>query len=158
MFRSLGLTLALTFAMTGGSGCAGALAPSPAPTLSPEAAVIEGMPSAPSRAFEVLPEPAPCTDDAATDDDDRCPAEVLHAAAMSWLGKTSAEFDGVQMHVIEYDEAQLQAEARADAAFAELLVAADVAPRDGMLGRVEARAVESRVLSLVDPVASASDY
>lgn len=155
MFRSLGLTLAtMTLAAT---GCTGTVAPAPAATLSPEAAVVEGMPSAPHRAFEVLPAAAPCNE-AAPADDDRCPSEVLHAAAMSWLGKTAAEFDGMQMHVIEYDEDELQAEARADAAFAELLVSADVAPRDGQLDHVEARAVESRVLSLVDPVAVATDY
>jgi hypothetical protein len=118
-------------------------------TIDPAAAVATTLPSAPSIRYDQLPDAGPC-DDAPTEAESRCPSEVLHAAAMSWLGKTSAEYDGIQMVVLEYDEAQLQAEARADAAFAELLLAADVAPRDGRLDRAEAAAVETRVLQLVD--------
>lgn len=143
MLRSIGL-----FAMLGlfASGCSGALAPASAPPITPEAAVAETLPSAPGPRFAHLPQPAPCEPAAS----DRCPAEILHAAALSWLGKTTAEYDGIEMKVVSHDEAQVQAEARADAAFAELLLSADVAPRDGHLDRAESAAVEARVLALMD--------
>jgi hypothetical protein len=148
MNRCLGLALCLAaFA----SGCAQSTAPaSTAPDLQPADALVEGLPTAPNVRFDRLPQAAPCETDQDAEDT-RCPADVLHAAAMSWLGKTAAEYDGVSMHVIAYDPAQIQAEARADAAFAEMLLAADTSPRDGRLDRVEATALEDRVLSLLDP-------
>ncbi len=110
-----------------------------------------------------MPEPAPpavadllvpavdgCRGDESTTDDSRCPDEVVIAAAMSWLGKTTAVFDGVHMELVEYDPVEVRAEAESDATFRRLLADADASPRDGHLDGAEARALEERVLALLD--------
>ena len=157
MLRTLGF-VALVSALT--SGCAGtapsAGTPSISPSIpasispSPHVAVADSLETAPDLRSARLPEAAPCE----IDSEERCPADILHAAAMSWLGKTTAEYDGLEMKIVEHDFAEVQAEARADAAFAELLLAADVAPRDGELDGAESSAVEERVLALVAPTSA----
>lgn len=150
MLRPLGFVVMLGLF---GSGCSGAVTPPSTPPVSPQAAVAETLQSAPNPRFARLPEPAPCE---AAAGQERCPSEILHAAAMSWLGKTTAEYDGFEMKLVQHDEAEVQAEARADAAFAELLLSADVAPRDGHLDRAESAAVEERVLALMAQQSSPS--
>jgi hypothetical protein len=82
--------------------------------------------------------------------DPRCPEEVLTAAALSYLDKTVAEFDGRTMKIIAYDRDALLAEAFADAGFRRLLQHADVAPADGILDHAEARSLEASVLALLE--------
>ena len=88
--------------------------------------------------------------DAAPEGDPRCPDEVLTAAALSYLDKTVAEFDGQTMKVIAYDHDALLAEAYADRGFRRLLQHADVAPADGVLDHAEARTLEAAVFALLE--------
>jgi len=69
---------------------------------------------------------------------------------MSWLGKTTAVYDGTTVEIIEHDPAEVRAEAEADDGFRRLLAEADADPRDGTLNGVEARFMEERVLEMVD--------
>ena len=133
-------------------------APSPAPTAVPSAypEVAPAPIEAPAPAADLdlhdtaidLPAAGNC--DAAPEADPRCPDEVLTAAALSYLDKTVAEFDGRTMKVIEYDHDALLAEAYADPGFRRLLQHADVAPADGVLDHAEARTLEAAVLSLLE--------
>ena len=95
-----------------------------------------------------VPEAGAC--DAAPELDPRCPVDVLAAAAMSWLDKTVAEFDGTTMRVIEYDRQALLDEAFADDNFRRLVQLSDAAPADGVLDHREARELEAAVLRLCD--------
>ena len=97
-----------------------------------------------------LPEAAECGDAMLTPEDARCPNEILHAAALSWLGKTTAVFDGIEVELIEYDPAEIRAEAERDGAFRRMLAEADAAPRDGRLDGAEARHLEQCVLERID--------
>ena len=72
---------------------------------------------------------------------------LLVASAMSFLGKTAAEYDGMSMVVVEHDPAELLDEAFANRSFCELVAAADVEPRDGVLTPGEAQHLESSVLA-----------
>lgn len=106
-------------------------------------------PAAPVADFD-LPEAAECGDAMLTPEDARCPNEILHAAALSWLGKTTAVYDGVEVELIEYDPAEIRAEAEQDGTFRRMLADADAAPRDGRLDGAEARDLEQRVLDRID--------
>ncbi len=72
---------------------------------------------------------------------------LLVASAMSFLGKTTAEYDGMSMVVVEHDPAELLDEAFADRSFCELVAAADIEPHDGLLTPTEAQRLESAVLA-----------
>ena len=72
---------------------------------------------------------------------------LLVAAAMSYLGKTAAEFDGHTMVVVEYDRDLLLEEAFANPGFCALVAAADADPHDGVLTIVEAEQLEGAVLA-----------
>ncbi len=72
---------------------------------------------------------------------------LLIASAMSFLGKTTAEYDGTSMVIVEHDPAELLDEAFADRSFCELVAAADVEPHDGRLTLGEAQQLESSVLA-----------
>lgn len=72
---------------------------------------------------------------------------LLIASAMSFLGKTTAEYDGTSMVIVEHDPAELLDEAFADRGFCELVAAADVEPRDGRLTLGEAQHLETSVLA-----------
>ena len=131
------------------SGCAGL----PAAPLAKAPASAPPAPVAPAPVMAVegpLPTAGDCPGVALDADDPRCPVEVIGAAATSWLDKTTAVFDGVQMHVVEYDPVEITAEAQRDPAFARLLADADSEPRDGILDGAEARVVEARVLEHID--------
>lgn len=134
-------------------GCAAAptsslssVAPEPAPEPAP--ALVHEPIVTPEPVPEVVPEVGGC--DAAPELDPRCPADVLAAAAMSWLDKTVAEFDGTTMRVIEYDRDALLQEAFADAGFRRLVQISDATPADGVLDHAEARALEAAVLRVCD--------
>lgn len=64
---------------------------------------------------------------------------------MSYLGKTTAYFDGVTMVEVDYDTDLLLDEARHDAQFRRLLLEADSNPADGRLDRIEALSLEEAV-------------
>lgn len=72
---------------------------------------------------------------------------LLIASAMSFLGKTTAEYDGMSMVIVEHDPTELLDEAFADRGFCELVAAADIEPRDGRLTVGEAQQLESSVLA-----------
>jgi len=72
---------------------------------------------------------------------------LLIASAMSYLGKTTAEFDGHTMVVVEYDPEELLEEAFADPGFCALVAAADAEPHDGVLTTPEASRLETAVLA-----------
>ena len=72
---------------------------------------------------------------------------LLVASAMSFLGKTTAEYDGMSMVLVEHDPAELLDEAFADRSFCELVAAADIEPHDGVLTAGEAQHLESSVLA-----------
>ncbi|MGH1340251.1 MAG: hypothetical protein ACRBN8_01775 [Nannocystales bacterium] len=72
---------------------------------------------------------------------------LLVASAMSFLGKTTAEYDGMSMVIVEHDPAELLDEAFADRSFCELVAAADVEPHDGVLTPSEAQHLELSVLA-----------
>jgi hypothetical protein len=117
------------------------VAPAPVEAPAPATDLPEAVPAA-------LPEVGGC--DAAPELDPRCPADILAAAALSWLDKTVAEFDGTTMRVIEYDRDALLGEAFADAGFRRLVQLADAAPADGVLDHAEARDLEGAVLRLCE--------
>ncbi len=118
----------------------------PAPAAAP--APVQEPIVAPEAVPTAVPEAGAC--DAAPQLDPRCPADVLAAAAMSWLDKTVAEFDGTTMRVIEYDRDALLEEAFADAGFRRLVQVSDATPTDGVLDHAEARELEAAVLRLCD--------
>ena len=72
---------------------------------------------------------------------------LLIASAMSYLGKTTAEFDGHTMVVVEHDPEELLEEAFADPGFRALVAPADADPHDGVLTTPEASRLESAVLA-----------
>lgn len=72
---------------------------------------------------------------------------LLVSSAMSYLGKTAAEFDGQTMVVVEYDRDELLEEAFANPGFCALVTAADAEPHDGVLTTVEAEHLEGAVLA-----------
>lgn len=72
---------------------------------------------------------------------------LLLSSAMSYLGKTAAEFDGQTMVVVEYDRDELLEEAFANPGFCALVTAADADPHDGVLTTVEAEHLEGAVLA-----------
>lgn len=72
---------------------------------------------------------------------------LLVASAMSFLGKTTAEYDGMSMVAVEHDPAELLDEAFANRSFCELVAAADIEPHDGVLTPGEALRLESSVLA-----------
>jgi hypothetical protein len=124
-----------------------------APSVYAEVAAVAEQPPAPQPELEapqpvVVPALGGC--DAAPAADPRCPLDVLTAAAMSYLDKTVAEFDGTSMRVIEYDREALLSEAMADDGFRRLVQLADAAPTDGILDHAETRELESAVLRLCD--------
>lgn len=84
--------------------------------------------------------------------DTRCAREVMVSTAMSYLGKTAAEFDEVTATLVlrEYDPDELLAEALADPSFRLLVAMSDVQPRDGQLSAAEAVDVETAVLKHLD--------
>ena len=130
------------------TGCAGTVPlPAAAPTPLPAAHVATDPVVAPRGE---LPAAADCATEELSDDDPRCPADVVLAAAMSWLDKTTAVFDGVEMHIVEHDPVEIALEAQGDPEFSRLLTEADTAPRDGVLDGAEARVLESRVLEHID--------
>ena len=94
----------------------------------------------------------PGTPDATPLADTRCAREVMVSTAMSYLGKTSAEFDEVTATLVvrEYDPDELLAEALADPSFRVLVAMSDVKPRDGRLSAAEAVEVETAVLKHLD--------
>ncbi len=112
-------------------------ATTPEPTVSPP-------PPAPPRS--ALPQLAECDRDAASIDEP-CPQDILVSSAMSHLGKTAAEFDGVTMVLVEYDPDELLEEAFSNPEFRRWVANADTDPRDGQLSSAEARAVEEAVLA-----------
>lgn len=126
-------------------------APAATPSASPVAAVPAPVlePAAPVADLD-LPEAAECGDAMLTPEDARCPGEIVHAAALSWLGKTTAVFDGVDVELIEYDPAEIRSEAEQDVAFRRMLADADATPRDGRLDGAEARHLEQQVLERID--------
>lgn len=72
---------------------------------------------------------------------------LLVASAMSFLGKTTAEYDGMSMVIVEHDPAEVLDEAFANRGFCELVAAADIEPHDGVLTPGEAQRLESAVLA-----------
>ncbi len=100
---------------------------------------------APADPFDAQPAHAELRVDAAPD-----AQALLLAAAMSHLGKTTAEFDGHAMVIIEHDPEELLDEAFADPSFCELVAAADIEPRDGLLSAAEAGRLEATVLARLD--------
>ena len=72
---------------------------------------------------------------------------LLVSSAMSYLGKTAAEFDGQTMVLVEYDRDELLEEAFANPGFCALVAAADADPHDGVLTTVEAEHLEGAVLA-----------
>ena len=133
-------------------GCAASSA-SEIPSAYPEAATVVPE-QAPPPVVDLpamdpaLPQAGAC--EAAPVDDPRCPADVLAAAALSYLDKTVAEFDGTSMRVIEYDRDALLTEAMADEGFRRLVQLADATPADGVLDHIEARDLESAVLRVCE--------
>lgn len=75
---------------------------------------------------------------------------LLVASAMSYLGKTTARFDGHSMVVVEHDPTELLDEAFADPEFCAMATAADVEPHDGLLTSSEAGTLESSVLAALE--------
>lgn len=75
---------------------------------------------------------------------------LLIASAMSYLGKTTAEFDGTTLVVVEHDPEALLDEAFADPGFCALVAASDVEPHDGVLTTDEAERLESAVLAALE--------
>ena len=123
------------------------------PSVYPEVAAVPEQAPAPLPDLEaqepvVVPALAAC--DAAPAADPRCPVDVLTAAAMSYLDKTVAEFDGTSMRLIEYDREALLSEAMADDGFRRLVQLADAAPADGVLDHTETRDLEAAVLRLCE--------
>lgn len=124
-------------------------------TRAPSAPAAQGVstpraevgPAAHAERSVAMPAAAACETEGAST---RCPEEILLSAAMSWLDKTSAEFDGTTMVVVEHDPELLMEEAHEDPAFCRFLVDADVGPSDGELDRAEALAVEARVLQALE--------
>lgn len=116
----------------------------------PVAIVPTALPDAVAMSAMELPAVGGCSESDVTDDDDRCPEQIVHAAAMSWLGKTTAIYDGVRVEVLEYDPAEVRAEAQRDVMFREMMAAADAAPTDGQLDGAEARILEASVLDHID--------
>jgi hypothetical protein len=94
-----------------------------------------------------LPQPTETCDAPDSAEDDRCPTEILQAAAMSYLGKTTAVFDGVTMQEVEVDPELLMDEASRDVGFCQLALQADSTPADGRLDRHEALALEEAVFA-----------
>lgn len=132
----------------------GCIAMKPAQTSAPSDAEQPARPTSsqriePAAAPVSMPAAADCSSDG-VEPDARCPEEILVSAAMSWLGKTAAEFDGTTMVVVEHDPELLLQEAHEDPDFRRMLVDADVGPSDGQLDRDEALAVEARVLAAVE--------
>ncbi|MEM6294818.1 MAG: hypothetical protein AAGA54_26335 [Myxococcota bacterium] len=127
-----------------GTGCLSA--PPPTAPVAPVVAVAPMVdpfaggsvqPSARPR-FEACDLEAPCSE------------AIVVASAMSYLGKTTAEFDGVSMVQVEHDPELLLEEAFADPVFCALVAEADVEPPDGMLTASEAARVEAAVLASLD--------
>ncbi len=75
---------------------------------------------------------------------------LLVASAMSYLGKTTAEFDGMTMVEVEHDPELLLDEAFADPGFCALVDAADADPHDGVLTTPEAEHLENSVLASLE--------
>ena len=140
------------------SGCVHATGPTQSPAAHPVAPAPATPRAAPAPTLEAvaqvddadLPVAAECRDAMLIPEDQRCPHEILHAAALSWLNKTTAVFDGVEVELIEYDPNEIRAEAEGDLAFRRMLADADAAPRDGRLDGAEARDLEQRVLDRID--------
>ena len=135
--------------------CASVSPNAPTPPMGPELAprpVVQLPPAAPALAAEAaaLPRPAERCDHASAADDDRCPGEILHSAAMSYLGKTTAVFDGVTMQEVEIDPDLLMDEASQDVGFCQLALQADSTPADGQLNRDEALALEEAVFAALE--------
>lgn len=99
------------------------------------------------------PSPAPEPTLAAELDIDATDAEaqaLLVASAMSYLGKVTAEFDGMTMVVVEHDPDALLDEAFADPGFCAMVAAADAEPHDGVLNQPEAAELETAVLARLE--------
>jgi hypothetical protein len=129
-----------------------AAAPAVAPVAPEPVAQVTLKSAEPEPAAEVgaLPQPAEACDVAESPEDDRCPTEILQAAAMSYLGKTTAVFDGVTMQDVEVDPELLMDEASHDAGFCQLALQADSTPADGRLDRHEALALEEAVFAKLE--------
>lgn len=145
--RRLALTVVLV-------GLAPACASAPTPTVSlptivagsaSPAAVPAPMPNA--HADVPLPVVMECDMLEPAGADPRCPEQIVSAAILSHLDKTTAEFDGVEVVEVEHDPELLWEEASADAEFRGLLLAADAAPADGVIDHAEALALEAEVLA-----------
>jgi|GEM_PF-2321902 len=115
-------------------------------TQQPVAVATHVPAAAPTRATAVEPTPATERVDASEED----AQALLVASAMSYLGKTTARFDGQAMVVIEHDPEELLTEAFADPGFCALVAAADADPHDGLLTTPEAARLESSVLEALD--------
>lgn len=116
--------------------------PAQAPvTQAPTIAIA--APFAPVETLPPAPPPLPDRVDTVAPDAEA----LLVASAMSFLGKTTAEYDGMSMVVVEHDPAEILDEAFANRNFCELVAAADVEPHDGVLTPREAQHLESSVLA-----------
>lgn len=124
------ITLAAAFALT--TACA--QAPAAPPTSAPTVSVAEPFKSEPVAELHV---------DVAESDADA----LLVASAMSYLGKTTARYDGESMVVVEHDRDELLEEAFSDPGFCALVAQVDIEPHDGVLSTSEAQLLESAVLA-----------
>lgn len=141
---------ALSFSTSMMVGCVALDAPAtstPAITVSPQPEVALAAVNA-SR-DQPVPQPETCRLEL-DGDEERCPDEILASAALSWLGKTVAEFDGTRMVTVEHDPELLMEEAHADPEFCRILHQADTRPADGRIDRDEALHVEARVLEAIE--------
>ncbi len=98
----------------------------------------------------VIEIPAPVVLTAKVDATDEDAEALLIASAMSYLGKTTAEFDGETMIEVEHDPDELLEEAFANPGFCALVLEADADPNDGRLSPPEAERLENAVLASLD--------
>lgn len=69
--------------------------------------------------------------------DDLCPEEAVYSAALSYLGKPVAMYDGEEMVELRYEETEVIAEAMQDPSFRSIMRRADHSA-DGVLDVAEA--------------------
>ena len=142
---------AVALAVLGG-GCAGRAAPQQPATPEP-AATIKTEQLAAHKAEAptpiAIPELAHCYFDELTDEQPRCPEEVLADAAIVWLEKPLIVSDGWGEEEVEYSGDEVTLEAELDPAFRQLMAEADAGPTDGTLDHKEVCALEARVAQLV---------
>lgn len=81
--------------------------------------------------------------------DELCPEEAVYSAALSYLGKPVATFDGEEMVELRYEESEVITEAMQEPTFRSIMRRAD-ASQDGVLDVMEAAQTIDYVFAVLE--------